>query len=438
MMRLRHGPRSTRSKRVRAAGSNAKRVCQAFRRIDPVQRCPRCERANPPDASFCHNDGVPLDTLHLPEGEYFPREWKFPSGRVCRTLDELVEGCLVEWTEARNALVRRDFIRFFEDNNRGDLARLVPPAEPDAELALQNFLEKLPSHVKAAPALDVAPRRLHIPDVARKEERRVLLAVVNRGNGILIGDLVVADGSQWLRPATNRVRARAEQAIELIINTKGLPTTGSYFARLQVRTNGGTVEVPIQIDLSERGVPFQGFSVADAQDLAKLMLARPKVAAKWFADGAVERLFDKEGWEYPLAGKALAPSLGAVQQYFEALNLSQVPKISLDVVGFEVTCNYPEVVTRAITLTASSKKWVYAFVESGALWLKPRETAVAGGREVDVLFDIDSEMMEPGCVHEGVLQLTVNGGVEHTVWVRVDVRRPYEPWTRKIMKPFGG
>jgi hypothetical protein len=77
-------------------------------------------------------------------------------------------------------------------------------------------------------------------------------------------------------------------------------------------------------------------------------------------------------------------------------------------------------------------------VDSGALWLKPREFAVAGGKQVDVVFDVDSEMMEPGRVHEGVLRITVNGGVEHTVWVRVDVRRPYEPWTRKIMKPFAG
>ena len=81
---------------------------------------------------------------------------------------------------------------------------------------------------------------------------------------------------------------------------------------------------------------------------------------------------------------------------------------------------------------------MYAFVESGAMWLKPREAAVAGGRQVDVVFDIDSEMMEPGRVHEGVLQLTVNGGAEHTILVRADVRRPYEPWTRKILKPFAG
>ena len=125
-----------------------------------------------------------------------------------------------------------------------------------------------------------------------------------------------------------------------------------------------------------------------------------------------------------------------MQQYFEALKLSQMPKVALDAAGFDVTCEYPEVITRAITLSTTSKKWVYAFVESNALWLKPRETDVAGGRQVDVVFDIDSELMEPGRVHEGVLQLTVNGGVEHTVWVRVDVRRRFEPWTRVIMKPF--
>ena len=155
------------------------------------------------------------------------------------------------------------------------------------------------------------------------------------------------------------------------------------------------------------------------------------------ADGSVRRLFQQQGWEYPLRGP-LAPSLGAVQQYFEALRLTQTPRVSLDTAGFDITCEFPEVVTRAITLGTTSRKGVYAFVETGAMWLKPRETAVAGGRQVDVVFDVDSEMMEPGRTHEAVLQLTVNGGVEHTIWVRVDVRRPYEPWTRKILKPFAG
>jgi len=402
-----------------------------------VQRCPRCQRANPADASFCHNDGVPLDTLHLNGPDAFRREWRFPSGRAARTLDQFAQGCLAEWVEARNALVRREFTTFFQENGRPDLARLVPPAEPDAEVALQTLLERLPTTVKAKPALDVVPRRLHLQDVGRGDERKAILTIVNRGAGLLHGELAVADGLNWLRTNTLKVKARTEQPIEITIDSRALPGRGSYFARLQVRTNGGTVEVPVQVDVSVRGVPFQGFHVADPQDLAKVMLAHPKAAARWFAEGYVRKLFDQEGWDYPVPGPT-APSLGAVQQFFEAMKLSHVPRVSLDAAGFDVTCEYPEVVTRAITLRTTSKKWVYAFAESGALWLKPRERAVAGGRQVDVVFDVDSEMMEPGRVHEGALQLTTNGGAEHTVLIRVDVRRPYEPWTRKILKPFAG
>jgi hypothetical protein len=378
---------------------------------------------------------MPLDTQQMPGTDRFRREWRFPNGRTCRTIDELAQGCLAEWIEARNALVRRDFVGFFEQNNRPDLGRLVPPVEPDAEVALQTFLEKLPSKIKTSPSLDVVPRRLHVPDVSRSQERKVTLTVINRAAGLLHGDIVVAEGSHWLRTNATRIKARAEQPIELTIDGRSLPALGSYFARLQVRTNGGTVEVPVQVDLSVRGVPFQGFHVADPQDLAKLMLAHPKQAAKWLADGSVRKLFNQERWDFPVRGP-LAPSLGAVQQYFEALRLSQIPRVTLDAAGFDITCEAPEVVTRAITLSTGSKKWVYAFVESGAFWLRPRESAVAGGRQVDVVFDIDSEMMEPGRTHEGVLELTVNGGVEHTVLIRVDVRRPYEPWTRKILKPF--
>jgi hypothetical protein len=402
-----------------------------------VQRCPRCQRANPADASFCHHDGVPLDTIHIQQSDQFAREWRFPSGRVCRTLDELVSACLADWQEARNALVRRDFVRFFQDNKRPDLAALVPPAEPDAELALQSFLEKLPSRIKVVPSLDVAPRRLHVPDVRRGEDRKLVVTLINRGTGLLLGDLGVTDGVQWLRTNNPRVRARTEQSVEVTIDARSLPGAGSYFARLKVRTNGGAVEVPIQVDMTLQGIPFQGFNVADPQDLAKLMLTRPKQGAQWLVDGSVRKLFETEGWDYPLTGP-LAPSLGAVQQYFEALRLSSVPKVSVDAAEFDVTCEWPEAVTRAVTLRTTSRKWVYAFVESGAMWLKPREPAAAGAREVDVVFEIDSEMLEPGRVHEGVLQLTTNGGVEHNVWVRVDVRRPFEPWTRKILKPFTG
>ena len=365
----------------------------------------------------------------------FLTEWRFPSGRTARTVDDLVQGCVAEWSAAKNSLIRHEFQQYFWDNGRNDLAKLIPSVEPDADAALQTFLERLPSRHKLAPALDVAPRRLHVTDVRRGEDRTAIFTLINRGNGLLFGDLAVVDAPPWLKLQTTQIRTRTEQPLEVTIESRALPSVGSYFARLQIRTNGGAIEVPVQVDVSVPGVAFHGYSVSDPHDLAKLMHAHPKKAAKWLADGSVQTLFDQEGWSFPLTGY-LAPSLGAVQQYFEALRLSSIPAVEPDATEFDVTCEYPEVATRSFALSTASKKWVYAFIESGAMWLKPRELAVAGARRADIVFDIDSEMMEPGRRHEAVLRLTVNGGAEHTVWVRVDVVRPFEPWTRKFMKPF--
>src|SRR5262249_13656261 len=205
-------------------------------------------------------------------------------------------GGLAGWRDARNALVRREFAAFFQETHRPDLARLVPPAEPDAEVALQTLLERLPTTVKAKPALDVVPRRLHLQDVGRGEDRRAVLTIVNRGAGLLHGEVAGAGGLSWRRPNALHVNPRAGQPLEITLDCQARPGRGSYFARLQVRTNGGRVEVPVQVDVSVRGVPFQGYHVTDPQDLAKVMLAHPKAAARWFAEGYVRKLFDEEGW----------------------------------------------------------------------------------------------------------------------------------------------
>ena len=105
-----------------------------------------------------------------------------------------------------------------------DLARLVPPAEPDAEIALQTFLEKLPSKVKATPSLDVAPRRLLVPNVRRGDDRRAVLTILNRG----IGPVARRPGRAGRYRAgcglsTTKVRTRSEQPVEVTIDSASLP-----------------------------------------------------------------------------------------------------------------------------------------------------------------------------------------------------------------------
>lgn len=399
-------------------------------------RCPRCQRANPDDAGYCHYDGVGLQFVAtVKHPERFFREWRFPTGRTCHTVDELVQGCLEEWPVAVAALGRKEFKPFFWDNGRHDLADLVPSNEADAELALQKLLEKLPTSVNVVPKLDIIPRRLLVSNVKRGEDRIAMLTLVNRGSGLLAGDLHLPDPPPWLHLPETRIRTRHEQLFELQIDSRSLPTTGSYFTKVQIRTNGGMSELPVQVDVSVPGIAFHGFSVTDPQHLARVMLDNPKQAAKWFNDGSIQELFAREGWGFPIVGP-LASGMGAVQQYFEALRLSSTPKITVDPDDVSVVCEHGDCVTRSLTLSASTKKWVYAFATSDAMWLKLDSKTFAAAKQLEIPFTIDSEILEPGRTHEAVLHITYNGGVERTIWVRVDVRKPFEPWTRKLFKPF--
>lgn len=390
---------------------------------------------NPRGAAYCYFDGTSLGAAA--PSSTFPQEWTFNGKRPCRTIDDLVRGCLAEWAEAKNALVRREFQKFFTQIRRDDLAALVPPAEPDADAALQLFLERLPSQVPVKPAIDVAPRRLHFANLHKGPPRTVVLQVLNRGAGLLAGDLSLMDNVRWLTLGATRLRTRSEQAVEVTIDPKALPGAGSFFAKVKVQSNGGTLEVPVQADMTLSGIPFQGFTVSDPFDLAKVMLAHPKKAAKWMQDGAVADLFRQEEWVFPIDGP-LAPSLGAVQQYFEAYKLSSVPAVAAEQSTVECTAEFPERITRTVTLTTPVKKWIYAKAESDAMWLKPVEPIVAGGRTVAVPFEVDSGLLQAGRAYEGVLRLTVNGGAELQILVRVDVRKPFEPWTRKLFRPFTG
>src|SRR5438128_1425168 len=132
----------------------------------PVVLCPRCRRANPDEAAFCHFDGqvlrvgpgqvVPLDPTRL------PHEFVFPSGRRCRSYDELAVGCQEEWGTARELLRHGAFRQFLTGLGRHDLARVAEDAsraQADPDIALSTFISGLPATTKLPePDLDLRPR----------------------------------------------------------------------------------------------------------------------------------------------------------------------------------------------------------------------------------------------------------------------------------------
>jgi len=167
----------------------------------PPLFCPRCQRPNPEAAQFCHFDGAELGSgrTNGGAGQLF-KEFVFPSGKHCRTFDELAQGCQDDWAGARELLRQGTFVNYFSTVGRMDLARAAQEsmAQSNPDIGLSNLVGSLPqSHIQG-PRLDIHPRRIVLGTVLAGETRQVPLVVSNDGQGLLQGTLTVAEGSEWL------------------------------------------------------------------------------------------------------------------------------------------------------------------------------------------------------------------------------------------------
>ena len=286
--------------------------------------CPRCQRANPADAVFCWFDGVVLRQTAGPAGAspFLPQEFVFPSGRRCRSYDDLLAGCQAEWEDARDLLHKGDFGRYLARLGRMDLVRASKEAlaQGDPDLALQNFLSSLPASQAegAGPRLDLSPRRLMLGSIRVGEQRQVRVTVSNRGQGVLQGKVRVSEGEEWLKivgvdgERELPLKTARDQEVVLRVEARGLPAGQTYSGKLTVVTNGGVAEAPVRLDLAAAPFgkpPFQAAS--SARELAEQMRANPKPAGPLLESGDVARWFAANGWSYPVAGAGARRGGGA-------------------------------------------------------------------------------------------------------------------------------
>jgi hypothetical protein len=421
--------------------------------VMPQLHCPRCQRANPEEAGFCHFDGTPLQLVPgqpaKPHGQ-LPHDFVFPSGRTCRSFDELVQTCQQEWAEARSLLQQGVFGQFLAGAGRTDLARAARKAQdhPDPDVGLHIFLSGLPAKKIEGPKLDLKPRRLALGAVRAGEVKPIKLTVVNVGKGLLHGTLTVSAGGDWLKldtpdpdldPQGNShctLKTAREQLVMLRADTRYLAAKQHFSGKLTVITNGGIVEVPVTLDLVAMPFPKAPFAgAATPRDLAEKMRAQPKAAVPLLESGDIARWFTANGWVYPVP-IATAHGVAAVQQFFEGMGLSKPPPLQLSETEASYLCVPPEVIQGQVTLYTGVKKWVYANVEADVPWLRVTTPTVSGPQQAVIAYEIDSTLMDGGRIHEGNIQILANAGQQLAVRLFVDVREPQVPFTRRLFRPF--
>ncbi|HEV3446317.1 MAG TPA: hypothetical protein VG099_16860, partial [Gemmataceae bacterium] len=369
--------------------------------------CPRCQRTNPKEAVFCHFDGAELRPVQGREETQSPRlphDFVFPSGKHCRSFDELARACQEEWNAARDLLKQGAFRQFLASVGRLDLAQAAQEAksQADPDIALDTFIGALPAKIEARPRLDLNPRRLNLGTLHVGEARQVRLTVINQGKGLLHGTLSVAEGHSWLRlnhdgKANGQclIKTASEQGIVLRIDTKGLVAPHKYSAKLTVITNGGIVEVPVRLDLAVQPfalAPFQG--AGSPREMAERMRTQPKPAVPLLENGEVARWFAVNGWTYPVLGPT-AKGVAAVQQFFEGMGLSKPPPLELSASVVQIRCLPGDSVQEQIIVRTEAKKWVYARAESDAAWLRITSPNISGPQQANLTFEVDSHDLAP-------------------------------------------
>jgi hypothetical protein len=292
----------------------------------------------------------------------------------------------------------------------------------------------------AGPRLNLTPRRVHLDKVLAGETRQVEIVVSNQGQGVLSGTLTVADGGEWLRLGGGgngqcELKTQREQKVSLQIDTRGLPASQTYGAKLTIVTNGGVVEVPVRLDLAAHPFPKAPFQGARTQrELAEKMRTQPKSAVPMLESGEVARWFAANGWNYPIRGTP-AKGVAGVQQFFESMGLSKPPVVKLSQFDVRLRCDSLDPVRSQVTLQTDAKKWVYANVESDAPWLRVLTPAVAGAQQTPIAFEVDPRQMPAGRPVEGTITVNANGGQNLAVRVRAQAPSRQGGLVGRLLQP---
>jgi hypothetical protein len=398
------------------------------------QTCSRCSRVNPAEAAYCYFDGSVLggpgrNGARAPVGSSpFRAPFVFPSGRVCRTFDELALGCQEEWAAARELLRQRHLEAFLAGVGRTDLSQAAREASryPDPDRGLDQLLGRLPTAVLESPRLHVNPQVVNLGVVQVGEDRRFELHLENRGGRLVYGT-VSSEASPWLTLgdaagiSEKMFEFGAEHVLPVHVQGKLLRAgTKPIEGRLLVESNGGTSVVVVRADVPVR--PFPDGVLAGAlspRQIAEKARDAPRQAAVQFANGAVARWYEQNGWTYPVTGPA-TKGVAAVQQFFEALGLTPPPKVEVSSRAVSLQGRPGTSLHHTLTVSTQENRPVYAHARSDQPWLEVSRARL-NGRSAAIALVVSAVPDREGETLKARVLITSNGNQRFVVPVTLTI-----------------
>src|SRR5262245_14348969 len=418
--------------------------------------CTKCSRVNPDEAIYCYFDGIPLNGHGRAGGpiaigaQPFPIPFVFPSGRTCRSFDELALGCQQEWDAARGLLQQGFLGSFFGGLGRADLALAADEARsfPDHDRGLDQLLAKLPTDTLDEPKLRANPATVSLGVLSIGEDRQFELHLENRGMRLLYGKVSVED-CHWLMlgdaPGAPQKLFQVFHEMAVPVHVVGKRLRANHKpqeGKLSIESNGGEpVTIAVRVEVPVK--PYPGTSVLagarSPRQVAEKAKEKAREAAVLFENGDVAAWYKSNGWTYPVQGPS-ASGLGAVQQFFEALGLTPPPRVQIRDREVTFQGNVRDSNLRhTLEIFTDEKKPIYAHGVSDQPWLEVSR-AKLNGRVAQVTLTVPSVPDRPGETLKARVKIQSNGNQKFVVPVtlhighNLDFSAP-EPVLAAILEP---
>jgi hypothetical protein len=403
-----------------------------------VHVCPQCQRPNPTEATYCYYDGAilistaamgygPVNVASLP----FPRPFVFPSGRMCRTFNELAMAIVQEWQAARDLLVGGFFESFLGGIGRADLALAARQAAqfPDADRGLDQLLGRLPSDSEVIrPAkLAAEPLQVNLGTMQIGQDNRFELHLANQGMRLLYGTVSVTN-TPWLvlgeAPGVQEKAFKCERELVIPVQVVGHKLRASLkplVGKIVIDSNGGKAEVTVTVQVPVK--PFPEGILQGAQtprQLAERAFKQPKEAAVYFETGKVKEWYEANGWTYGVQGPP-ANGLAAVQQFLEACGWTTPPRVECETGEVQLEGPVNGKLEFSVRVKGLDPKPVFAWAVSNQPWLVPGKAHCAGRIATIPVTIPQIPAPSNGDRLQAELTVTSNGRAKFTIPVTVRV-----------------